>query len=217
MHARVTTVTFQRDKVDEVIQYLSGRGGELRGQKGFHHILFLTDRATGKSTILTLWNSEDDLKANESSGYYQARIAEMAQFAVAQPTREVCAVAVDDVSGLTSGASAARTVTVLAQPGKVDEIVRIMRESILPAARQQKGYRGLVLLLDRGTGKCLVSSQWATAADLKATETSGYFQAQVAKVQPHIVGQIVREEYELTLPALTPTPVTQTQPHAPAP
>lgn len=217
MHARVTTATFQRDKLDEVIRYLNSHSAELRGMKGFHNILFLTDRATGKSTIITLWNSEEDLKAGETSGYYQARMAELAPFATTQPTREVCSVALDDIAGLTSGAGAARTVTLLAQPGKVDEIARVMRESILPAARQQPGYRGLLLLLDRGSGKCIASSQWTTAADLKATETGGYFQAQIAKVQPYVAGQVIREEYELTLPALTPAPITQTQPHAPAP
>lgn len=217
MHARVTTVTFQRDKIDEVNRYLNSNVAELKGLKGFHNILFLTDRATGKSTIMTLWNSEEDLKAAETSGYYQARMSELAPFAATQPTREVCSVVVDDVSGLASGASAARTVSVLAQPGKIDEIARIMRESVLPAARQQPGFRGLLFLLDRSTGKCIATSQWATEADLKATETSGYFQAQIAKIQPHIAGQPVRDLYELALPALTPAPVTQPQPHAPAP
>lgn len=219
MHTRVTTLVFQRDKVDEAIQLIRSRIGELQQIAGYRDFLFLADRASGKTMILTLWESEGDLRATEASGYPQARMVELAPFSIGQPTREVCEVVVDDVAGIgdAGGAHAARVTTLLFQPGKIDESVRILRESILPVSRQQKGFRGLLTALDRGVGKGSTYSFWESEGDLAASEASGYYKAQVAKLLPLSVGTPTREVYELTLPALVPASAAQTQPHAPMP
>lgn len=219
MHARVTTLVLQRDKVDEALHILHNRIAEIKQQKGFHDILALVDRASGKCTIITLWANEADLRASEASGYVQARLAEMAPLTTVLPTREVFEVAVDDLSGLGVGTKAARTTTALVQPGKTDEAIRLIRDSVAPAARQQKGYNGLLHLVDRATGKGISCTFWESEVDLTANEAGGYYQAQIAKVLPLMAGQPTREAYELTLPALMPAPVAQAQaqPHAPAP
>ena len=36
-------------------------------------------------------------------------------------------------------------------PGKVDEAIRLTREVVLPVARDQRGYWGLLSLVDRST------------------------------------------------------------------
>lgn len=220
MHARVTTLAFQRDKVDEAIRIIRDRIGEVQQQPGFRDFLLMTDRATGKAMILTLWDSEGDLRAVEASGFPQARMAELAPLSAGQPVREICEVAVDAVSGIgdAGGAHAARVTSLMFQPDKIDEGTRIIRETILPTARQQKGFRGLLTLLDRGVGKGITCSFWESDGDLAASEASGYYQTQLAKVLPLSVGQPTREAYELTLPALVPAVgVEAQQPHAPAP
>ncbi len=90
----------------------------------------------------------------------------------------------------------ARMVTGQYQPGKIDEGVQIFLNSILPAARQQPGYKGAMALVDRTTGKAIAIGLRETAADMQATETSGYLQEQVAKVMPLLVGAPVVEVYE---------------------
>ena len=45
----------------------------------------------------------------------------------------------------------ARVVTNQLKPGKMDEWVTIVRDSIVPAARQQKGFKGFVMLKDPNT------------------------------------------------------------------
>ena len=40
-----------------------------------------------------------------------------------------------------------------AEPEKRDEIVQLIRDSVLPAARQQQGYKGYLALFDPSTGK----------------------------------------------------------------
>ncbi len=84
------------------------------------------------------------------------------------------------------------------QPGKTDEGLQIVRDSILPVARQQSGYKGYLSLTDRTIGKGISISLWETEADLLASETSGYLREQLGKVAHVLATQVVREVYEVS-------------------
>ena len=86
-------------------------------------------------------------------------------------------------------------------PAKMDEATGIYRDSVVPAAKQQKGFKGLYVLGDRKTGKGLTMALWETEADMMAGETSGYYQQQVAKFKDLFSAPPVREAYEVTLQA----------------
>ena len=93
----------------------------------------------------------------------------------------------------------ARVSIAQSQPGKADEVIRIHRDSVVPAAKQQKGFKGLYLLTDRKTGKGMTISLWETEADLTAGEASGFYQQQVAKFKDLFSAPPVREAYEVTV------------------
>ena len=93
----------------------------------------------------------------------------------------------------------ARAVTVQIQPGKIDEAIAIYRDSVMPAAKQQKGFKGAWLLTDRNTGKGLSVTLWETEADLTAGEASGYYQEQIAKFGGVFAMPPVREHYEVSV------------------
>jgi hypothetical protein len=54
----------------------------------------LIDRATGKGVSISLWDTEADMQAGESSGYYQQQVGKFAPLMMAPPVREVYEVAV---------------------------------------------------------------------------------------------------------------------------
>ena len=91
----------------------------------------------------------------------------------------------------------ARVVTNQLKPGKMDEWVTIVRDSIVPAARQQKGFKGFVMLKDPNTNKGIGYSMWETEVDLKASETNSFYQEQIAKLSGVLAMPPVREIYEL--------------------
>ncbi|HEX9872369.1 MAG TPA: antibiotic biosynthesis monooxygenase family protein [Candidatus Tectomicrobia bacterium] len=93
----------------------------------------------------------------------------------------------------------ARVVTSQLQPGKKDEWISIARDSIVPALRQQKGFKGFVMLADTNSDSSIAYSMWETEADLKASETSGFYQEQVAKLKAVLAMPPVREIHELTI------------------
>jgi heme-degrading monooxygenase HmoA len=60
----------------------------------------------------------------------------------------------------------ARVATGQIVTGKTDEATRILRDSILPITRQQKGFRGVYVLADRNTGKIISITLWDAEADV---------------------------------------------------
>ncbi len=95
----------------------------------------------------------------------------------------------------------ARVTIVKIQPGKTDEATRIYRDSVVPAAKQQKGFKGIYMLTDRKTGKGISIALWQTEADMTASESSGYFQQQLAKFKDLFVAPPVSEHYEVSVQA----------------
>ena len=92
-----------------------------------------------------------------------------------------------------------RVVTNQLKPGKMDEWINIATNSIVPAVKKEKGFKGFVILADRSTGKSIGYSIWETEADLKANENSGSYQEQIAKLKDVLAMPPVREIYELTV------------------
>ncbi len=91
----------------------------------------------------------------------------------------------------------ARVTTAQVQPGKMDELVKILLDSVLPAARQQRGYAGGMVLSNPATGKAEIIALWETEADMTAGEASGYYREQVAKAAPTLAGPSTRDAYEV--------------------
>ena len=94
----------------------------------------------------------------------------------------------------------ARVVAGQYQPGKVDEVAQIFRESILPETKQQRGFQGVTFLGDRSTGKAMVISLWQTDADAQASgASSSYLQAKLAKVASLLTTAATIETYEVAV------------------
>ena len=92
----------------------------------------------------------------------------------------------------------ARVVIGQYKPGKLDEGMQIYRESMLPEARQQKGFKGATALVDRSTGKGISITLWQTEADAQASGTgSAYLQAQLAKIASLLAAPPSIEMYEV--------------------
>ena len=92
----------------------------------------------------------------------------------------------------------ARVTTTQIQLEKVDEAIRLWRDSVMPAAKAQKGFKSGYLLVDRKTGKGVSFGLWETEADVQATgEGSAYLQEQLAKFASLFTAPPVVEHYEV--------------------
>lgn len=91
----------------------------------------------------------------------------------------------------------ARVSTRQIQPGQMDEAIRILRDQTVPTVREQRGFKGGPVLVDRNTGKQITISVWETEADLRANDPPGYVDVVAA-------GPTTREVYEVIVEPRAP-------------
>ena len=78
----------------------------------------------------------------------------------------------------------------------MDEYVSIYRDSIAPATRQLRGFKGVLWLTDPNTGKIIAIGLWETEADMRAFVPSGWQQR--TKAADLMAGPVTREVYEVS-------------------
>ena len=95
----------------------------------------------------------------------------------------------------------ARAVTIQFQTGKVDEANAIVKGSIIPVMKKQKGFKGQLLLTQPNTGKAISINLWRTEADLTAFETSPLYRELMGKLASVLAAPPVGERYEVSVQA----------------
>ncbi len=55
-------------------------------------------------------------------------------------------------------------------PDQIDEMLRQVREQVLPSAKQMDGFKGLIALGDRQSGKTLGITFWESEEAMRASE-----------------------------------------------
>ena len=62
-----------------------------------------------------------------------------------------------------------------APPQRLDDMTREIREHVLPALRQQDGFSGFLVLVERASGKVLGLTLWESEQAMNATEEAAYW------------------------------------------
>jgi quinol monooxygenase YgiN len=81
---------------------------------------------------------------------------------------------------------------------KVDEAIKVTKESVLTTAKSQKGFKSAILLT-QPAGKAIMISMWESEEDAVANERSGYYQEQLAKFKGMFTAPPVHEGYKVSL------------------
>lgn len=98
----------------------------------------------------------------------------------------------------------ARLITVHVRPGKVDEAIRVFRESVLPVTGQQAGAKQVIVLADRAADRCVLVALWESSEALAASEASGYLGEQLAKFGGLFAEPPRTESYEVAVSVAKP-------------
>ena len=95
----------------------------------------------------------------------------------------------------------ARLTIVQVKIDKMDETIKIYEDSVVSAAKSQKGFQGAYLLTNRNTGKGIACTLWDSEADAIANERSGYYEEQVGKFKDFFTAPPVQEGYDVAVQA----------------
>ena len=91
----------------------------------------------------------------------------------------------------------ARVVHVELDPTKVDEAARLYQESVVPAAAEEAGFMG-AMLLTRADGRAISIDLCDTLEHMQENERNGFYQRQVAKFAEHLTGRPRRDFYDVS-------------------
>ena len=94
----------------------------------------------------------------------------------------------------------ARVTTTQFSPYRLDESIHIAREQIVPAAQQQNGFKGYLMLVDRSTGKGITITLWEGEEDREITgPNSSYYRDAIGKVVPLLEAAPMVEDLEIVI------------------
>jgi len=97
MFARLLRIKTKIERIDEAAKLFEESVIPLcKNQKGYKGAYFLTDRKTGVSILITLWENEEDMLATESSHFFQEQLIKFMTFFKAPPIRDAYEVIVQD-------------------------------------------------------------------------------------------------------------------------
>ena len=169
MHVRATTFRIQAGKMPEAIDLYQTVISGAKTKKGFQGAYLMTDADSGKALSISIWESEADMLAGESSrGHVQGAVIKFSGLFVGSPEFEHYELSVEESMSSAADGRFARTGTGFIQQGKMDEVINLLRETNYPAYASQQGFKGAMLLTQSDTGKSVSITLWETEADTKA-------------------------------------------------
>lgn len=97
----------------------------------------------------------------------------------------------------------ARIVRIQLQAEKLDEAVNVYTNFVIPAAKQQQGYKGKLFFINKDNSKAVSITLWETKDDMIAGETGDFLDAQFAKFDNLFTEPPITEHYEVSVNAYT--------------
>ena len=81
----------------------------------------------------------------------------------------------------------ARVTTIYLRVKHMEDAIKVYEESIIPAAKQQPGFKKAFFLINRNAGKFLSVTIWESIDFALQNQKSGYYQAQIDKFDEFMV------------------------------
>jgi heme-degrading monooxygenase HmoA len=94
----------------------------------------------------------------------------------------------------------ARMTVAQVRPEHFDEAVATVRDAFLPAAQEQPGYQGFLVLTDRSRHQVVGISMWETESDMQGSGgPSGYYAQRMADFNELTAAPSVTTTYEVAV------------------
>lgn len=195
MYARLATFeNADMSQIDELIAGIDERSSGTPDVPDIRRILMLLDREGGGTMGITFFETEEALRAAEP-GFERLGNEIPEERRGKRTSVEVYEVAFEEVA---DGAKAARVSSLEGAPEGIDEGISFVKQHIVPAVGDITGWRGLVALIDRSTGKTKTITLWDGPESLAASEdrANTLRSEAAAALNEQIVGV---ERYEVAL------------------
>ena len=172
MYIRATRVQSPPEKVEDAIKnFETNVVKRLSAAPGYQGAVLLVNRQTGEGMGVTYWESARALGASEQSGIDARTQAATTVAGTRIINVERAELMIMDRSASPKAGTFVRAISGSGDPEKLDAGVNFARTKALPILKALKGYRAMLVAVDRQTGRTFASSVWDTKADLEASES----------------------------------------------
>jgi len=94
----------------------------------------------------------------------------------------------------------ARVTTIQISPYRLEEAIGVLREQVVPTIQQQNGFKGYLMLVDRGTGNSINITLWEEEEDRQVSgPNSEYYRNSIGKLVPFLTDTPLIEDLELVI------------------
>ncbi len=198
MFARIVEMTSdpnQRDKANEIFR--NSVLPALKRQKGFEGAIQCMNQQ-GEGVGVSLWESQEEEEAlSAGEQIYLEQISKFKEVFTKPQVRHTGEVRAHDTqAGIAP--RAARLTVLPTRPGSEAEIVKLYKESVVPAARTQSGFAS-TYLAQTADGKAIALTLFDSQENLKKSEDVGYYQEQIAKFKPHLTGAPSKKIFDVAV------------------
>lgn len=170
MYLRATRLQNSPDAIDKGIAFFKEKVvPAAKGTPGNVGVVLLVDRKTGSAMGITMWATPQALGASEQMGM-TSRTQSVAASGGSIVNVERSEQVIQDRAQPPKAGSFVRVNTIAGDPKKIDNAIKFMEKQVVPVVKALKGYRALLMNVDRMTGRSSVSTVWDTLADLEASE-----------------------------------------------
>ena len=205
MHTRATWIQASPDQVERLTANFKEKVmPAAKKAKGYVGATLLYDRDKQQGIGITIWESGRALVESEEVG-----VATRTQ-AAAETAARIVNVDRGEVVLMDRAAPPAvpgftRANMAYCDPGKLDELIAMIRDKVVPILRQQKGYRSTWMTVDRTSGLTTTMTVWDSAADREASNAAI---SPLREEAARLMGSAVRVELgeQLAVELLAPVP-----------
>ena len=191
MYARFTEGTIDPKKREDAEMIAESIFTAARQQKGFRGLSFCLD-PKGQAVFLSLWESKEALRANETSGYYQEQVDKLKEVLIKPTTRHAGEVKAHEETQKTPKA-ARLTISAIRKDAEA-QASRLMQD-VARAARNEPGFVGWYGAFTED-GKTAAISFWDSAEAMKKSE-GRYLKDALSKLKEISTAEAQPKAYEV--------------------
>jgi heme-degrading monooxygenase HmoA len=208
MYARVSYSKGDPSRLDSTVPFVRDRVLPLQRQaEGFGGIVIAANRDSGEGVAVTYWETLAAMNTFERQGQELRRQAAQ-QLDMGLVDVDRFEVVFADRKGQPAAPSFVRSNELYADPRNIERALEFIRTTVQPNVSALPGYRSLIGLVNRMTGRTVVVSGWESAQARAGSEAAVSGQRQQV-MQIAGAGSVRVDEYEaLIIEILTPARVS---------
>ena len=197
MYARSTTVRGKPQAVDEGIAYIRDKVmPEIRQMDGCVGLSMLADRDSGRCIVTTSWTNADAMKA--SADRVMAMRQRTAEILGGPAEVQQWEIAVMHRLHDAHHGACARVIWNEGDPADADRAIDTFRTTVLPKLQDLPGCCSVSVLLDRGSGRAVVTTTYDSPQDMKlATDRAMVIREDFTQQMNRTVTEVA--EFELVI------------------